>query len=125
VADEGVVALALGRHAAPEAVVRVVLGEILAPLVEAERGIGDDDVEPHQVVALDQAGAGDGVAPLDAGIIHGVQEHVHAAQRPGGAVGLLAVEGEVLGADLLGDADEQRTGAAGGVADGVAGLAGP
>ena len=70
VADEGVVALALGRRPAPEAVVRIVLGHLGAPLVEREGRIGHHDVELHQPVVLDQLGAGDRVAPLDAGAIH-------------------------------------------------------
>ena len=56
VADEGVVALALGRDAAPEPLVRIVAGVVGAPLVERERRIGDDDVELHQLVVLDQLG---------------------------------------------------------------------
>ena len=97
-------------------------GVLRAPLVEREGRIGDHHVEGHQAVAFDQGRAVEGVAPFDARGVLGVQEHVHARQRPGGAVHLLAVQGEVVGADFLGGADQQRAGAAGRVADGVAGL---
>ena len=122
VGDEAVVALGLGRHAAPEARVLVFGRVFRAPLVQRKGRVGDHDVELHQVVALNQGRAVQGVAPLDAGGVLGVQKHVHARQRPGRAVHLLAVQGVVVRADLLGGADQQRARAAGRVADGVAGL---
>ena len=58
-----------------------------------------------------------------------MQEHVHHRQRPGAAVGFLAVEGVVacprsLGAiaDFISALDQQRAGAAGGVVDALSGL---
>ncbi len=56
VGDEGVVALALRRHAAMTAVevIGLFVGLVRPPLVERERRIGDDDVELHELVVLDQ-----------------------------------------------------------------------
>ena len=59
------------------------LGIFRAPLVEREGRIGDDHIELHELVVFDQRGAVERVAPLDAGGILGVQEHVHAGQGPG------------------------------------------
>ena len=100
VRDEGVIALGLWRHAAMEALVRVVARFVMAPFVERERRIGDHHVELHGAVVFDQFRVADRVAPFDAGVVHAVQEHVHFRQRPGCAVGFLAVESEVLDAAL-------------------------
>ncbi len=120
VADEGPVALGLGRNAAPEAVEAVVLGFLRAPLVQREGRVGHHDVEFHQAVVLHQRRAGEGVAPFDAGAVGAVQEHVHARQRPGAAVDLHAEQGVVAAAHFVGGLDEQAAGATGGVADAVA-----
>ena len=122
VADEGVVALALGRHAAPVAVEAVVRGIFCTPFVERERRVSDNDVEFHQAVVLDQRRAGEGVAPFDARAIHAVQEHVHARQRPGAAVGFHAEQREIAAADGARGLDQQTARAAGRVADAVTGL---
>ena len=95
VGDEGVVALALGRNASPEPLVRIVPGEVGPPLVERERRIGHHDVELHQRIVFDQLRVGDRVAPLDAGGVLLVQEHVHPAERPRAAVRFLAEERKV------------------------------
>ena len=122
VGDEAVVALGLGRHAAPEALV-LVLGRVFrTPLVQRKGRVGNYDVKLHQMIALNQGRAVQGVAPLDARRVLGVQKHIHAGQCPGRAVHLLAVQGEVVRADLLGGTDQQRTRATGRVADGIAGL---
>ncbi len=81
VGDEGIVALGLGRHAAPEALVLIAFGILRAPLVERERRIGEHHVEPHQVIALDQRGAVERIAPLDTGGILGMQEDLLARIR--------------------------------------------
>src|SRR3712207_7936378 len=47
------------------------------------------------------------VSPLYSRTFHAVEEHVHPRQLPGRAVGLLSVEGEVVGADLLCRPDQQ------------------
>ncbi len=80
----------------------------VAPFIQGERRIGDHNIEPHQFVVLDKLGIVDGVAPFNAGGIHGVQEHVHPAQGPGGAVGLLPEQGKILAADFLAYLDEER-----------------
>ena len=124
VADEGVIAFALGRHAAPEAPVAIRRRVVRAPLVEREGRVGDDDVEVHQVVALAVLRVAQGVAPADVpgGHVHVVEQHVHHAKRPRAAVDLLPVDGVILAADLLGTLDQQRSAATGGVTDALAGL---
>ena len=121
VADEGPVALALGRNAAPEAVVGVVGRLVGAPLFEREGGIGHDGVELHQRVALLELRVAQRVAPADRGAVETVEQHVHHGQRPGAAVELLTVEREVVGAHLAARLDEQGTRAARRVADARAG----
>ena len=121
VADEGPVALALGRNAAPEAVVGVVGRLVGAPLFEREGRIGHDGVELHQRVALLELRVAQRVAPADRGAVETVEQHVHHGQRPGAAVELLAVEREVVGAYLAARLDEQGTRAARRVADARAG----
>ena len=121
VADEGPVALALGRNAAPEAVVGVVGRLVGAPLFEREGRIGHDGVELHQRVALLELRVAQRVAPADGGAVETVEQHVHHGQRPGAAVELLAVEREVVGAYLAARLDEQGTRAARRVADARAG----
>ena len=98
----------------------VLLRIVVPPLVQGEGRIGDDDVELHELVVLDQAGVAQGVAPLDAEVVHAMQEHVHAAEGMGGAVHLLAEEGEVALIGLTAHLDQERAGTAGGIADGVA-----
>ena len=119
VADEGIVALALGRNAPVPAVMALLLGigMIGAPLVEREGRIGHHHLEAHEPVALQQLGIEQGVAPLDARVVHAVQEHIHHAQRPGAAYSLLTVERVVVTADLSSALQQQRAGAAGRVAD--------
>ena len=56
--------------------------------------------------------------------VHLVQEHVHLTQGPGAAVHLLAVKGEIVRADLLAGPDQQRSGAAGRIADTISLLRG-
>src|SRR5690606_26063432 len=125
VADEGVVAAALRGHASVEAAIAVALGDLRAPLVEGEWWIRHDDVEAHEPVALDEPGRADRVAPFDPRLVESVEKHVHLGEGPGRAVQLLAEEGHVpdpagpFGHRLAG-ADEERAGAAAGVADPLA-----
>ena len=56
-----------------------------------------------------------------------VEDHVHVADGPGGAVGVLPVEGQIVGVlalllDVLVGLDEEAAGAGGGVVDLVAGF---
>ena len=75
-----------------------------------------------ELVALDQRGAVERVAPFDTRGILGVQKHVHSRKRRCRAVHFLPIQREVFRADLLGSADQQRAGTAGGIADRVARL---
>src|SRR5690606_1653220 len=59
----------------------------------------------------------DRIPPLDAGVIHRVQEHVHLGQGPGRPDVLLAVQRVVLRTDLLAALDEQRARTTGRVTD--------
>jgi hypothetical protein len=126
VQDEGVVALGSGRHAALVAVELVVLGLVVAPLLQRERRIGDHHVEVLEgVVRVQQPGVAQGVAPFDAVVVLAVQEHIHLGQCPGTADGLLAEQGVFLRAvealaDLASALHQQRAGATGRVADLVA-----
>src|ERR1035441_2391446 len=63
VADEGVVALALGRHAPVEPVELVRFRVLGAPLVQREGRVGYHHVELHQGILLYELRAPDGVAP--------------------------------------------------------------
>src|SRR5690606_27750988 len=74
VADEGVVAPALWRHAPMEAAVGIALGHLRAPLVEGEGRVRDDDVEAHEPVAFDEPGRADRVAALDPRLVEAVKE---------------------------------------------------
>ena len=112
-----------------EPVVRLVVLRVfdVAPLVERKRRIGDHDVELHQGVFLDQRRAAERVAPLDAGLVHAMQEHVHLAQRPGAPVGFHAVQRDIpfalgVGRHGLPHLDQQRARSAGRIADAVARL---
>ena len=122
VGDEGIVAFGLGRNTPPEASVLVRSGMVCTPFSQGEGWIGHHHVKAHQVVSLHQPGAVDGVAPLDACRIAGVEEHVHAGQGPCGAVHLLTKEGEVGGAHGLGRLDQQGARATDQVAAGSPGF---
>jgi hypothetical protein len=125
VLDEGEVAVGLGRAAegvAPEGVALGPLG--VAPVFQAEGGIGDDEVEGFQgVFAGGVARVVEGIAALHEGVVDVVEEERHLADGPRVEVFLLAVEGEVAGASALAfevvDGFEEHTaGAAGGIVDG-------
>ena len=118
--DERVVAAALGRHMRREALVGIGLGLFVPPLVEAEGRIGDDDIEPHQVIAFDQSRRVERVAPIDPGAILLVQQHVKARQRPRLAVRFLAKELKIAVADFFAGAQQQRTRTACRIANAIA-----
>lgn len=121
VADEGPVALALGRNAAPEAVVGVVGRLVGAPLFEREGGLattvsnfisaspslsfGLRSVSPQRMVALSK--------PWSSMFIMASAQVL--------PLSLLTVEREVVGAHLAACLDEQGTRAARRVADARAG----
>ena len=79
--------------------------------------IGDHIVEGLERVAVLELGIGQRVALHDqrGGIV--VQDHVHARQAAGGSVLFLTVERDRR-AGFIGDLEQQRAGAAGGVIDG-------
>ena len=65
----------------------------MPPFLQAERRIGDDDIEVlERVFAIEKLGVADRVAPLDAVVVLAMQEHVHLGERPGAADGFLTVE---------------------------------
>ena len=104
---------------APEA---VALGDIAAPLVEAERRVGDHPVVEQQLAFIDQLRIPDRVALLDARVGQPVEQHVHLADGPRAEVLLLAVERQVarvaaLPFDVVGALDQHAAGAGGRVAD--------
>ena len=106
-ADEAIIALGLGRNAAPEPLERIVASMFRAPFVEAEGRVGQHHVKLHQVVAFDQRRAVERVAPFDARGILGVQKHVHPRQRPGRPVHFLPEQREVVRPHLLRCLDKQ------------------
>ena len=121
VGDEGPVALRLGRQAAMVAIEGIAFDRLfLSPFVEGEGRIGHHDIELHEVISLDEARIPQGVSPLDAEVVHAVEEHVHPAEGMGGAIHLLTEEGEIPLIGLSAHLDQQRAGTAGGIADGLA-----
>ena len=68
VLDERQVALGLRRDAEPEAPEAVAFGHVAAPLVEAERRIGDHPVVEQKLSLIDKFRVPDGVALLDPGV---------------------------------------------------------
>ena len=125
VQQEGEVSLGPGRDCtvAVEAVVRVVGCEVVAPVLEAEGGIGDDAVvgeEPARFVH--ESGLGDDVTGLQPGRTQAVKQQIQLADGQGPEVALLAVEGEVavvaaLLPHVLGGVDEHTAGPEGRVTD--------
>src|SRR5690606_1239578 len=107
VGDEGIVAFTFWRHAPVKTVELVGRGVVCAPLVEGEGGIGDHDVEFHELIPFQEFGTVQRVAPFDGCVVHFVQEHVHPCQRPGASVDFLSVEGKVIAADLFGGLDKK------------------
>ena len=76
VQDERHVAAALRRHVRREPVIGVGFIALVPPLIEAERRICDDDIEAHQMVALDKGRRVQTFAPIDSGTILSVKQHV-------------------------------------------------
>ncbi|MNH07481.1 hypothetical protein D3C79_668740 [compost metagenome] len=79
--DKGVIPLGLGRDAALETAISIVLGLVMAPFVQRERRVGGDYIKAHQIaVFIQQLGIANGVTPLDLVVVFPVQEHVHLGQ---------------------------------------------
>src|SRR5690606_897661 len=99
VQDKGIVAFGFWRYTSAETAELVVFRFVVAPFIQAERWVGGNNVEQHQVaVFIQQLGVADGVAPFNLVIVFAVQKHVHFGQRPGGANGLLPIQGVLLAA---------------------------
>ena len=117
--------LALLRHPDGEA---AGIFDVLLDVVLGEGRIGEHAVEALELAVLVHVlRAADGVLLADVGVGDAVQEHVHLADGPGGAVALLAEEREIARvaaalADVVARLDEHAARAAGGVVDAHAGL---
>ena len=84
-----------------------------------KRRIGDREVEgPEASVRVLEVRGGEGVAAPQLRRRVAVQEHVHPRERPGGVVHLLAVDGDAV-RRLVGRLEQQRSGAAGRVVEGL------
>ena len=85
---------ALGAEAVAEA-----LGELypLAVIVLREGRVADDAVKAHQLALVQVERVEQRVVVLDVGVGDAVEEHVHLADGPNAAVGVLAVERQVTG----------------------------
>ncbi len=86
-----------------------------AAVVLRKRRIGQHPVEPAYLAVLQDLRVFQGVAVLDGEPRDVVEDHVHVADRPGGAVGVLAVEHQIIGVlalllDVLMRLDEKAAG---------------
>ena len=88
--DPGVVAAILRRDAGEVAPEAVGSPDLVAPLLQRERGIGDDAVERRELVADEEGGVAQRVAADDLEVLDAVQEEVHPGDAGGGEVLLLA-----------------------------------
>ena len=99
-----------------------------APVLQAERRVGDDHVELAQgAVAVPELRVTEGVAAQDLEVLDVVEVEVHAGDRRGGEVHLLAVEPQrpdvpAVVPDLADRLDEHPARPAGRVVDRLAGL---
>ena len=64
-------------------------------IILAERRIGDNPVEPHQLSALQMKGICQYILVLNVCIRYPVEDHVHLAYGPDATVIILAVKGEI------------------------------
>src|SRR5439155_10393326 len=128
VLDPGPVGVPLGWDA-PELVATPPVGgpRLLAPVLQRERRIGEDAVEPSHAGAVEERWRAQGVIADDAEVLDPVQEQVHPGDAGGGEHLLLAVqlapEGlgpAAVGLHMLDDLDEHAAGAAGGIVDRLA-----
>ena len=88
----GVVAALVRRHAGEVASVGIAGPDLVAPLLQRERRIGDDAVERRQVVAREERRVAQRVAANDLEVRGAVQEQVHPGDGGGGEVLLLTEE---------------------------------
>ena len=127
--QKGVVAVLGRRQAEGEAAILVVgRVEAVGPGLGGKRRIGDHVVEGLEpAVLVREVWRGQRVVLPDLGGGAVVQDHVHACQRAGGVVHLLAVDRQVEPGARLGlvvRLQEQRTRSAGRVVDALGGTAG-
>ena len=133
------VGLETGEHVLNEHEVRLLAG-LRAPLAEAtgelhagaavvlrERRVGEHPVELADLPVVEDERVLQRVTVLDCGSGDVVEDHVHDADRPDRSVGVLAVEGEVVGVlallfHVLVGLNEEAAGADRRVVDDVAGL---
>ena len=133
------VGLEAGQHVLDEHEVGLLAG-LGAPFAEAagelhvgaavvlrERRIGEHAVELADLAVVQNQRVLQRVPVLDGEAGDVVEDHVHVADRPDGAVGVLAVEGEVVRVlalllDILVALDEEAAGADGRVVDLIARL---
>ena len=122
VLDEREVPLRLRRHAEPKARIAIVLGHLAAPLVEAERRVGDHAVVEQQLTLIYELRIRI-VSPFSIRALgQSVEQHVHLADGPGAEVLLLAMERQVawipaLPLDVVRTLDQHAAGPGGRVAD--------
>ena len=88
----GVVAASGWWHAGEIAPVRIVAPDLVAPLFEGERRIGDHTIERRQVVTREERRAAQRVTAHHLKIRRAMQEEVHAGNGGGGEVLLLGEE---------------------------------
>ena len=133
------VGLEAGEHVLHEHEVRLLAG-LRAPLAEAagelhagavvvlrKRRVGEHPVKLADLAVVEDERVLERVTVLDGGPGDVVEDHVHDADRPDRAVGVLSVEGEVVGVlallfHVLVGLNEEPAGADRRVVDGVAGL---
>src|SRR5699024_3062629 len=63
--DKSVISFSLRRYTATKTAKLIVLGLVMAPLIEAERWVSGHDIKQHQVaIFIEQLRATNGIAPL-------------------------------------------------------------
>ena len=83
--DKSVISFSLRRYTATKTAKLIVLGLVMAPLIEAERWVSGHDIKQHQVAIFYRAASGYRWyrPPRFYGCLP-VQEHIHFRQRPRG-----------------------------------------
>ena len=94
VLEEGVVGTALRWRAEDVAAPRIVEPRVAVPGLDRVRRVGDNHVERHQAVSLDEGRVAQHVADRDPEVLDAVQHEVHARDRCRCADDLLSVEAE-------------------------------
>ena len=124
VQQEGVVAILLGWSAVFKPAIQVVCRvQAAGPVFIGKRRVGDDEIKGLEAtisVFKVRGRQGIGLPDFCRGAV--VQHHVHAGQRAGGVVHLLAVQSQVQPGAVFGfvvGLEQQRTRATGGVINGL------